>query len=136
MCFSASCRFFMTRTGPPVPESAYRSPSRRRAAPRGSPLYLVAVSLRTQPVRLPDNGFGLCYWRLSACVMVVAHLARRGIAVVAASVAIGILAMNLFNVRGRQTGKGTIQIKFDQELPTAVIKQLLKAKATSFLLCL
>jgi hypothetical protein len=68
--------------------------------------------------------------------MVVAHLARRGIAVVAASVAIGILAMNLFNVRGRQTGKGTIQIKFDQELPTAVIKQLLKAKATSFLLCL
>src|ERR1700694_2029202 len=124
----------MTRTGPPVPESAYRAPSRRRSGPRGSPLYLVAVSLRTQPVRLPDNGFSLFYWRLSACVMVLAHLARRGIAVVAASVAIGILAMNSLTFVVDKTGKGTIQIKFDQELPTAVIKQLLKAKATSFLL--
>jgi uncharacterized protein YdhG (YjbR/CyaY superfamily) len=31
--------------------------------------------------------------------------------------------------RGYKTGKKTIQIKFDQNVPTAVIKQILKAKA-------
>jgi uncharacterized protein YdhG (YjbR/CyaY superfamily) len=31
--------------------------------------------------------------------------------------------------QGYKTGKGTIQIKFDQEVPTTVIKQLLKEKA-------
>ncbi|MFX1368944.1 MAG: iron chaperone [Promethearchaeota archaeon] len=31
--------------------------------------------------------------------------------------------------KGYKTGKGTIQIRFDQEVPTDVIKRLLKAKA-------
>jgi uncharacterized protein YdhG (YjbR/CyaY superfamily) len=31
--------------------------------------------------------------------------------------------------KGYKTGKGTMQIKFDQEVPTTAIKQILKAKA-------
>ncbi len=31
--------------------------------------------------------------------------------------------------KGYKTGKGTIQIRFNQEVPTTVIKRLLKAKA-------
>src|SRR5262245_14852521 len=31
--------------------------------------------------------------------------------------------------KGYKTGKGTIQIKFDQKVPTTAIKQILKAKA-------
>jgi uncharacterized protein YdhG (YjbR/CyaY superfamily) len=31
--------------------------------------------------------------------------------------------------KGYKTGKGTIQIRFDQEVPTTVIKRLLKTKA-------
>ncbi|MFW9809007.1 MAG: iron chaperone [Candidatus Thorarchaeota archaeon] len=31
--------------------------------------------------------------------------------------------------KGYKTGKGTIQIRFDQKVPTVVVKRLLKAKA-------
>jgi uncharacterized protein YdhG (YjbR/CyaY superfamily) len=36
---------------------------------------------------------------------------------------------NMLENRGYKTGKKTIQIRFDQKLPTTVIKQILKAKA-------
>jgi uncharacterized protein YdhG (YjbR/CyaY superfamily) len=36
---------------------------------------------------------------------------------------------NMLEEQGYKTGKGTIQIKFGQEVPTTVIKQLLKSKA-------
>ncbi|MBJ7881924.1 iron chaperone [Gelidibacter salicanalis] len=35
----------------------------------------------------------------------------------------------LFEDKGYKTGKGTVQIKFDQEVPSRIIKQILKSHA-------
>ncbi|TVZ26929.1 uncharacterized protein YdhG (YjbR/CyaY superfamily) [Gillisia sp. Hel_I_86] len=35
----------------------------------------------------------------------------------------------LFGDKGYKTGKGTVQIKFDQEVPSTIIKQVLKSHA-------
>ena len=35
----------------------------------------------------------------------------------------------MFEVKGYKTGKGTVQIKFDQEVPTEIIEQTLKSHA-------